>query len=762
MTCAAWGHGARARFARTGLVAVGLGLLAATPHSTARAETPTLQPRIANGVETAGWPEVGSLITNLGTCSATFVGCRSVVTAAHCVCEVGGTGAACGIGEQLVDPAQAVVFAPQVGLFAVDEIQIPSDYLFGVRSDIAMLRLGSEIRSVRPRHINEVRRPDFGTQATIVGLGRTQAGASDGGLKRAGAVSTTNCAGSGVPDSTHVCWNYLLPLGAPGTDSNTCSGDSGGPLLVDLGVGVALTGVHSGGNNDCNPDGSSFDTDVFVQRNWLRAQAGVDLDRASCGDGPSVGDPAVTSLAFSGTVFSQWLQNFQVPSGTKVLRVGLNGTAVGDLDLYLNPGSPATTTTFTCASGFAGSFEYCEVEDPTPGTWYALMNLRAGNPTAFQLAATMLPPDPAPPPLALGQILTSNFRSFELIQVEPADGGRVVASSPLRGSGPDLAGPEGLGVDRERRVLVANAFNRNLLRVDAESGDRTVVSGCADGPCTSTVGTGPAFLGPRFLAIEPDQRILVADRSLPGTYAVVRVEPSSGDRTVVSGCADSDCAQVVGAGPAIGRLFGIARDGAGTIYVVDGQALYQIDPVNGDRMLVSGCADSGCASSVGAGPVFGEPTDVAITAAGAIFVSYQIEGAVFGALRQIDPATGARALVSGCEDVGCNTVRGAGPRFGNPFGIGFGLDGSLLVADLSLDAVLRVDLVSGDRTLVSGCADLSCSSALGAGPGFGESIDVAVIPEPASAALATGAVAVLAVLARRRFAPADSCTGGNA
>ena len=33
-----------------------------------------------------------------------------------------------------------------------------------------------------------------------------------------------------------------------------------------------------GGNGDCNVSGSSFDTDVFVYRGWLREQVGLDLD----------------------------------------------------------------------------------------------------------------------------------------------------------------------------------------------------------------------------------------------------------------------------------------------------------------------------------------------------------------------------------------------------------------------------------------------------------------------------------------------------
>ncbi len=719
----------------------------------AHAQTPVLQPRIANGVESSAWPEVATLLTNTGLCTATFVGCRSVVTAAHCVCDASGTGAACGGGDFVLDPAQAVVFAPQAGFFAIGQIRIPPNFSFGVAGDVAVLELDHEVRGVRPRAINEIGRPAFGIPATIVGFGRSQEGGADAGVERVGAVVTASCAAAGVPDATHLCWDFLFPLGAPGTDSNTCPGDSGGPLLVDLGAGLELAGIHSGGDGPCSGSGSSFDTDVFVQRNWLRDQVGVDLDRATCGDGAAIGDAAVTSLSFTGTDVSQWLEGFQVAPATKVLRVGLNGTAVGDVDLYVKAGSAPTTTDFDCTSAANQSFEYCEIEDPTPGTWYALVNLAAGNGTRFQLDVTMLPESPGPPPLALGQMLISNFASYELTHVESASGDRAVASSPLRGSGPDLAGPEGLALDRDRTLLVANPFERNLLRVVPQSGNRILVSGCADAACSSTAGAGPAFLAPRFVALEPDRRILVADRSTPGSYALIRVDPMSGDRSVVSGCADPACAQVVGAGPPIGRLFGIALDAAGTIYAADGQALYRIDPVSGDRVLVSGCTDAACSGQVGSGPDFGQPADLVIAPSGAVYASYQIEGVVFGALRQIDPSTGARTLVSGCEDIACSTVRGTGPRFDNPFGLGLDLDGTLLVADSQLDAVLRVDPVSGDRTLVSGCADASCSSARGAGPGFGEALDLVVIPEPDAARLAIGVVAALCAFAGYRTRP---------
>jgi len=44
---------------------------------------------------------------------------------------------------------------------------------------------------------------------------------------------------------------------------------------------------------------------------------------------------------------------------------------------------------------------------------------------------------------------------------------------------------------------------------------------------------------------------------------------------------------------------------------------------------------------------------------------------------------------------------GSGPGFVTPRGIAVEADGSLVVVDLGLQAVVRVDPVSGDRTIIS-------------------------------------------------------------
>ncbi len=58
--------------------------------------------------------------------------------------------------------------------------------------------------------------------------------------------------------------------------------------------------------------------------------------------------------------------------------------------------------------------------------------------------------------------------------------------------------------------------------------------------------------------------------------------------------------------------------------------------------------------------------------------------------------------IGGCNNNGGESGGiGSGPGFINPFGIAVEADGSLVLSDSGLEAVVRVDPISGDRTILS-------------------------------------------------------------
>src|SRR5215207_5413697 len=96
--------------------------------------------------------------------------------------------------------------------------------------------------------------------------------------------------------------------------------------------------------------------------------------------------------------------------------------------------------------------------------------------------------------------------------------------NPPAGGGPDFETPTGLAVEADGKLLFTDLSLLAVVRVDPSSGDRTIVSDAG-------TGSGPDFQSPINLAVEAGGQLVVVDT---GLSAVLRVDPASGDRTVVS------------------------------------------------------------------------------------------------------------------------------------------------------------------------------------------------------------------------------------
>ena len=364
--------------------------LAATRANAAEGE-----PRIVNGLPApSDYASVGALLEGADPtsarawCTGTLIGCSAFLTAAHCVCE--GTGAQCQ-PPTAPDPSRYHVYLPHAGIVPVASIAVRPDFAFPV-GDVAIVKLAQPVNGIRPSAIDTTAAPPDGTAGTIVGFGRSSGSTFDYGLERFGAVTTGACPPL-VSPTTSVCWTFDAPLGPAGTDSNTCNGDSGGPLFVDLGAGPVVAGVTSGGtSSDCEPTDQSYDANVFPYRSWIASQVGADLGAGACGALPPIGDAATTTIDLPGTLSSsapEGRASFDVPAGTTLLRVAMNALddGVANFDLYVKPGEPPTPASFACARTGTGQFAVCDLPDPAAGTWHVLVERVTGG-GAYQLTAT--------------------------------------------------------------------------------------------------------------------------------------------------------------------------------------------------------------------------------------------------------------------------------------------------------------------------------------------------------------------------------------
>lgn len=332
------------------------------------AETDSSVSTIVNGEATGEFPTTGILLTggNPATlvCSGTLIGCDRFLTAAHCVCS--GTGGDC----QNPVPDQVLrVYLQHGGFYSVSRRHVHPDYDFP-DADVAVLELTRPADGLVPTPL-AAEAVALDTQAIIAGYGRSGGSSQDYGIKQFGQVVTAEC----PPDADgpgHLCWDF------EGQGSNTCNGDSGGPLFVDQGGSMVVAGITSGGTRgDCLAGDQSYDTDVFTFRQFIEEQAGgaQRLGQSVCGDLPRLGDVGTEIISEQDRVEvdGPLAVELEVPSGTAELRVTVNGTEGSDIDLYVQRGEAASETSYECAQDGASAYGLCAIDSPRPGTWHLLV-----------------------------------------------------------------------------------------------------------------------------------------------------------------------------------------------------------------------------------------------------------------------------------------------------------------------------------------------------------------------------------------------------
>jgi hypothetical protein len=233
-----------------------------------------------------------------------------------------------------------------------------------------------------------------------------------------------------------------------------------------------------------------------------------------------------------------------------------------------------------------------------------------------------------------------------------------------------------------------------LFRVHPVNGSRTLVSDFGN------TMQGPVGVFPYGVALDAAGNILVLDPDAVTDGALFRVDPTNGNRTVVSDFGNS--AQ----GPVGVSVFGVAvvplQPRLGDILVIDtfagrnsSGALFSVDLFSGMRSVISNFGLSA------QGPVAPSPVGVAVDAAGHLLAITPFAGTNGrGALFRVSAANGYRTLLS---DFGSSTQ---GPVGEDLYGVAVEASGNILVIDLNAGtngrgALFRVNPSTGSRTVVS-------------------------------------------------------------
>ena len=328
--------------------------------------------QIINGDVTTQYPAAGVLMfgpdrqTADTGCTATLVGCRTVLTAAHCVCP----------REDIFNPNCAVepriMFFQHAGFYEIENIAVHPGYQAGngIIHDVAVATLAQPVSGITPVPI-QTEAPGLGP-ATAVGFGRTSDQLVDYGIKRSGQVDMVTCT-SPESNTEHICWSGPTDL---------CNGDSGGPLFIGEGAAMRTAGISSYVPGGCGAD--NVDMNVATNKDFIEGQAGADLVATECvPTQKKVGEEGVTVQGQSGNLAGSGetaLFEVMVPEGTSELRITLNGhnyngtqnaPALSNFNLLVKHGSPpAGLLDGDCISDEESTTGHCQFDSPLPGTYY--------------------------------------------------------------------------------------------------------------------------------------------------------------------------------------------------------------------------------------------------------------------------------------------------------------------------------------------------------------------------------------------------------
>lgn len=352
----------------------------------------TRDARIVNGEYTHAFPATGALLVGSNPdaasswCSGTLIGCNTFLTAAHCI-------------EDSSDPGSYFVYFQHAGTFSVTSLHSHPSYSFPT-ADVAVVKLGETVTGITPVPLNTGDNPQshYGTRGQIAGFGRSGGSNADYGLKRWGEIVTSSCTGS-ISNDELICWDFTNPMGPVTEDSNTCNGDSGGPLFLDLGNGRTVAGITSGGSNgSCLPTDNSYDANVYNYQSFILTHLGSD-STSLCGTLPAVSSEDVTVTGFNGSLASGSEStkdhSISIAAGVSELRISMNSEDNGslDADLYVKYGSAPTTSVNDCARAGSGPHGTCIFESPVAGTWHILAR-RASGSGNYQVTTTEFVGDP--------------------------------------------------------------------------------------------------------------------------------------------------------------------------------------------------------------------------------------------------------------------------------------------------------------------------------------------------------------------------------
>ncbi|HEU0115592.1 MAG TPA: hypothetical protein VFQ80_12990, partial [Thermomicrobiales bacterium] len=276
-----------------------------------------------------------------------------------------------------------------------------------------------------------------------------------------------------------------------------------------------------------------------------------------------------------------------------------------------------------------------------------------------------------------------------------------IGSADGRGAAARFNEPESVVVDAGN-LYVSDIGNVNIRKIVLANRMVTTLAGMAgQRGAADGIGANALFAAPYGIASDGAGNLYVTDGD---NHEIRKVVIATGAVTTLTGAANQPgSADGTGAGVGLDNPAGIASDGAGNLYVADSahNGIRKLVIATGAVTTIAGAGWPDSTDGIGGDAAFDNPTGIAGDGAGNLYVTDTGNSTI----RKIVIATGAVTTVAGAAgQPGSADGIGAAAGFSSPAGIAGDGAGNLYVADTANSTIRMLVIATGAVSTLAGAA----------------------------------------------------------
>jgi hypothetical protein len=228
---------------------------------------------------------------------------------------------------------------------------------------------------------------------------------------------------------------------------------------------------------------------------------------------------------------------------------------------------------------------------------------------------------------ATGNVYVGDTNNFTVRKITPAGAVSTLAglagsagSVDGAGSAARFAAPQGIALDAAGNLYVADSSNFTIRKI-TPAGVVATLAGSAGNP-GNTDGTGGSarFSNPTSVALDATGNVYVADFS---NHTIRKITPAGVVSTLAGSAGLLGSNDGTGSAARFSNPLGVAVDAAGNVYVADfnNDTIRKITPAGVVSTLAGLAGSPGSSDGTGSAARFRNPRDVAVDAAGNVYVA---------------------------------------------------------------------------------------------------------------------------------------------